>query len=333
MSDASAPFKKACATETRLQHAEQLTKSGEGGLFIGVFTLFTRNHWRNWLQHSLARFIVFPLVAAGSLVEIILALYDYYQAKNKSIHKLGTLLLKLTTGFAVMTAVIGSVVAATTFAILTPALLAGSLALTTLYHSGMLIFHLMRGAWAKKIEAPTAVIHHQKAKEHAVSAVINLTLTAGTTLLMLLKIPALIMTIAAGVSAFTAFVGTVLGVKATLAKRVPANSSFLEKENTDEEGIPRPLIRSESGDMEHAETHRYDFYYRAHRTQELQQRLTASPTEKTIAEAKAYLIEEITDKIKVLYAQLEAGKPYWLERRQATTRFAKIEVLNALLVI
>lgn len=198
-----------------------------------IFTSFLIDVFSKFMEET-GRFYFFPLAAAGSMIQMILAWRQdgLDQGKNGALGKA----LVETIGFlGITTAVVGGFVAATLFATVAPILFTATVAFKSLYHAGTACYNWYKSATTS--DPNQKAIYSATARANAVGAFAGTLATLAIGLVMIAAKPiCAVLGVAAGL------IGTVY----SLYKRftMPASKPSVAKKVDDT--LKQPLLSNEN---------------------------------------------------------------------------------------
>lgn len=102
--------------------------------FAAIFTMFLHPVLHKFLE-EIGKYFMFPIAAAASLIQAILAWRQAYIDGGKTRSIVHAVVESLAAA-AITTAVVGTLAASTVFALVTPIIFTATLAAKTVYHAG-----------------------------------------------------------------------------------------------------------------------------------------------------------------------------------------------------
>jgi len=201
-----------------------------------IFTMFLQGFMHKFLE-ELGKYFMFPIAAAASVIQAILAWRQAYLDGGQS-RSIVHAVVETVTAVAVTTAVIGALVATSVFAVATPIIFTAVMAGKTLYHAGSAMYY------AGKYAVTNNFVDKTNAINNGIAATAGLVATAAVTGVFLLgKIAVAAVGIVAGIfgAAFALYNGITSFKKEQAAKAFPTSSD--ENDNKTENTLnakPKP---------------------------------------------------------------------------------------------
>lgn len=131
-----------------------------------IYTMFLKSFLHKFLEET-GKYFMFPIAAAASLITAALAWREAYLSggKTRTLVHAG---VETVAALAITTAVVGALVAATTFAVATPIIFTTVMAAKTVYHAGAAMYYL--GKSAGKQEPEKKAKYRSMAASNAIAA-------------------------------------------------------------------------------------------------------------------------------------------------------------------